>query len=89
MSPEARASGSTTHSVENPLADPRRKSLFASEGSRYSHVVISAPSIPSTGLPFVADAAVLLVTRGTSTPGWVFETARSLARDGNAPPSPS
>lgn len=68
------------------LADPRRKSLFASEGSRYSHVVISAPSIPSTGLPVAADAAVLLVTRGTSTPGWVYETARNLARNGNAPP---
>ncbi|MCX7039811.1 MAG: hypothetical protein NT005_11855 [Spirochaetes bacterium] len=71
------------------LADPRRKSLFASEGSRYSHVVISAPSIPSTGLPVAADAAVLLVTRGTSTPGWVYETARNLARNRNAPPSPS
>lgn len=68
------------------LADPRRKSLFAAEGSRYSHVVISAPSIPSTGLPVAADAAVLLVTRGTSTPGWVYETARSLAHDGEALP---
>jgi hypothetical protein len=68
------------------LADLRRKSLFAAEGSRYSHVLISAPSIPSTGLPVVADVAVLLVTRGTSTPGWVYETARSLARDIQALP---
>jgi hypothetical protein len=68
------------------LADPRRKSLFAAEGSRYSHVVMSAPSVPSSGLPVVADAAVLLVTRGTSTSGWVYETARSIARGGEALP---
>jgi hypothetical protein len=68
------------------LADSRKRSLFAAEGPRFSHVIISAPSIPTTGLPVVADAVVLLVTRGTSTPGWVYETARSLARNGNALP---
>lgn len=68
------------------LADARRKSLFAAEGSRYSHVVVSAPSIPSSGLPVVAEAAVLLVTRGTSASGWVYETARSIARGGEAIP---
>jgi hypothetical protein len=68
------------------LTDTRRKKLFATEGSRYSHVLISAPSIPRTGLPVAADAAVLLATRGTSTPGWVYETARCLSRNGQALP---
>ena len=61
------------------LSEARRRSLFVSEGSRFSAIVISGPSLPGEGVPAVADAVVLFVSKGTSTPGWVYTVSRTLA----------
>jgi hypothetical protein len=61
------------------LSEVRRRSLFVSEGSRFDAVVISGPSLPENGVPAVADAVVLFVTKGTSTAGWVYTAARTLS----------
>ncbi len=68
------------------LSDARQKKLFLAEGSRYGTVLIRGSSIPETGLPTPADEVVLFVVNGPSTPGWVYQAARTLAgRDINTP----
>ena len=68
------------------LRDARRRKLFVAEGPKFDPVLITGPEIPENGLPTVADAVTLLVAKGTSTPGWVYQAVRPLALGGELPP---
>jgi hypothetical protein len=63
------------------LLDARRRGLFAAEGARFDPVLITGPEIPESGLPTVADGVVLLIAKGSSTPAWVYEAVRPLAKE--------
>jgi hypothetical protein len=72
--------------LEEILHGGRVRDRAGAEGSRFGAVIIRASSFPAEGLPAVADGIVLIVSRGTSTPGWVYRAAKTLSgREKNLP----
>ncbi|OHD72479.1 MAG: hypothetical protein A2V99_02535 [Spirochaetes bacterium RBG_16_67_19] len=82
----ARIPGLRLQDLSQSLLDARRRRLFVAEGAKLDPVLITGPGIPGSGLPTVADAVALLIVKGTSTPGWVYQAVRPLASMSELPP---
>jgi hypothetical protein len=82
----ARIPGLRLQDLGQSLLDARRRSLFVAEGAKFDPVLITGPGIPESGLPTVADAVTLLIVKGTSTPGWVYQAIRPLTLRGELLP---
>ncbi len=68
------------------LSLAKQRERFRAEGSRFGAVLVRGSSIPDEGLPAVADGVLLLIAKGTATPGWVYQGAKILCERGSTLP---
>ncbi len=75
------------HALTESLSLAKQRERCRAEGSRFGAVLIRGSSIPEEGLPAVAaDGVLLLITRDTATPSWVYQGAKILSERASALP---